>query len=80
MNSVALLEYQQQYGDQKYTSGVFMTEARQWYYVICLPVIGLLVLYYFLSLGGIFALLGPWVIFFAVRLLTKLWDEPFTLL
>ena len=75
MNSVALLDYQQYYVDQKNDTGAFSSEARQWGYVIALPIVGFLILYVFLSLGGVFALLGPWAIFIAARLITSRWDE-----
>jgi hypothetical protein len=75
MNSAALLEYQHYYIDQKNDSGIFTSEAIQWSYVIALPIAGLLILFIFLSLGGVFALLGPWAIFIAARLITSHWDK-----
>src|SRR5258707_9947487 len=38
---------------------------------ICPIVIGLLSLYFFLWMGGVFALVGPWVIFAARVLITR---------
>ena len=35
------------------------------------PIVGLLALVLFLSLGGAFALIGPWAIFVATRVVTK---------
>jgi hypothetical protein len=75
MNSVAFLDYQHYYVDQKNDTGAFSSEARQWGYAIALPIVGLLILYVFLALGGAFALLGPWAIFIATRLITSHWDE-----
>lgn len=75
MNSVALPEYQPYYIDQNEHSGAFTREARQWAYAIVLPIVGLLMLCFFLSLGGVFALLGPWAIFIAARLITYYWDK-----
>lgn len=75
MNSAAFLEYQHYYIDQKKDSGAFTSEVKQWSYAIGLPVVGILFLYFFLSLGGAFALLGPCVIFIAARLITNYWDE-----
>ena len=37
-------------------------ELKQWCIEICSSIIGLLTLFFFLAMGGIFALLGPWVI------------------
>lgn len=37
-------------------------ELNQWCIEICSSIIGLLTLFFFLAMGGIFALLGPWVI------------------
>ena len=75
MNSVAFLEYQQYYVDQKNDTGALSSEAIQWGYVIALPIIGLLILFVFLSLGGAFALLGPWGIFIVTRLMTSRLDK-----
>jgi hypothetical protein len=41
-------------------------EVKQWWSVIALPLVGMLLL-----LQGVFALLGPWVIFVGVKLITK---------
>lgn len=75
MNSVAFLDYQQYYVDQKNDAVTFSSEAKQWGYAIALPIVGLLMLYVFLFLGGAFALVGPWAIFIAARLITSRWDE-----
>lgn len=75
MNSGALLEYQNYYIDQKNYAGIFTSEAIKWAYTITLPIVGLLMLCFFLSLGGIVALLGPLAIFIAARLITRHWDK-----
>jgi hypothetical protein len=75
MNSTALLGYQDYYIDKKNDAGTFTNETIQWGYALALPVVGLLVLYTFLSLGGAFALLGPFAIFIAARLITCYWDK-----
>ena len=75
MNSGALLEYQDYYIDKKNYAAIFSSEAIQWAYAITLPIVGLLMLSFFLSLGGIVALLGPLVIFIAARLITRHWDK-----
>ena len=75
MNSGALLEYQDYYIDKKNYAVIFSSEAIQWAYAITLPIVGLLMLSFFLSLGGIVALLGPLVIFIAARLITRHWDK-----
>jgi hypothetical protein len=74
MNGVAFLDYQHYYVDQKNDTGTFSYEVRQWGYAIALPIIGLLMLYVFLYLGGAVALVGPWAIFIAVRLITSRWN------
>ena len=75
MNSIAFLDYQQYSIDQKNDSSVITGKLIQWGYAIGLPVVGILLLYFFLSLGGAFALLGPWAIFIAARLITCYWDK-----
>ena len=75
MNSVAFLDYQHYYVDQKNDTGAFSNEVRQWGYAIVLPIVGLLILFVFLSLGGAFALLGPWAIFIVTRLITSHWEK-----
>jgi hypothetical protein len=75
MNSGALLEYQHYYIDQKNDAGIFTSEAIKWGYAIALPIAGLLILFIFLSLGGIFAILGPCAIFIAARLITRHWNK-----
>lgn len=71
------LEYQAQSRQQinkQYTDSIFSYQVRQWCYIIMLPVVGLLALALCLSLGGAFALVGPWVMFIAVRVITKRLD------
>lgn len=38
------------------------SELKQWCIAICSSIAGLLALFFFLVMGGIFALVGPWVI------------------
>lgn len=52
-------------------AGLSSYQVRQWCYLIGLPVVGLLALVFCLWLGGAFALVGPWIIFIAVRVITK---------
>ena len=71
------LEYQaqsRQHINKQYTDSIFSYQVRQWCYIIMLPVVGLLALALCLSLGGAFALVGPWVMFIAVRVITKRLD------
>jgi hypothetical protein len=75
MSSVAFLDYQHYAIDQKNDSGAITNNVIQWGYAIGLPVVGILLLCFFLSLGGAFALLGPWAIFIAARLITRYWDK-----
>ena len=75
MNSKTFLEYQDYYIPQKNDAGIFTSEAMQWSYAIALPIAGLLILFIFLSLGGVFAILGPCAIFIAARIITRHWDK-----
>jgi hypothetical protein len=75
MNSVGSLDYQHYYITQKNYAGMFNSEAIQWGYAIALPIIGLLILFTFVSLGGVFAILGPCAIFIAARFITSHWDK-----
>lgn len=75
MNSAAFLKYQDYFINQKNEVRVFNSEVIQWAYALALPVAGFLVLYTFLSLGGVFALLGPWAVFIAAKLITCYWNK-----
>jgi hypothetical protein len=46
-------------------------EVKQWYQLIALPLVGMLLLLFCLLLQGIFAEIAPWVIFVGVKLITK---------
>jgi hypothetical protein len=46
-------------------------EVKQWCLIIALPLVGMLLLLCCFLLQGVFALLGPWVIFVGVKLMTK---------
>jgi len=46
------------------------SEIRQWSITICSIVVGLFALFFFAHMGGMFALVGPWLIL-AVRLLVR---------
>jgi hypothetical protein len=52
-------------------SGLSTHEVKQWWSVIALPLVGMLLLLCCFLLQGVFALLGPWVIFVGVKLITK---------
>lgn len=72
INSVALFEYRQQrINEQPSALREFTHAVKPWCYVAGLPIVGLLALVLFLSLGGAFALIGPWAIFVATRVVTK---------
>jgi hypothetical protein len=43
------------------------SKGKQLYIIVCSTVVGLLVLYLFLMMGGIFAFLAPWVILAGIR-------------
>lgn len=44
---------------------------QQWSMLIGLPLVGLLALAFLLSLGGVFAWVGPWLLFFGISRATK---------
>jgi hypothetical protein len=46
-------------------------EVRQWCQIIALPLVGMLLLLLCFLLQGVFAEIGPWVIFVGVKLITK---------
>ena len=52
-------------------SGLSTHEVKQWWSIIALPLVGMLLLLLCFLLQGVFALLGPWVLFVAVKLITK---------
>lgn len=52
-------------------SALSTQEVNQWWSVIALPLVGMLLLLCCFLLQGVFAQLGPWVIFVAVKLITK---------
>jgi len=59
-------------------SGRSTHEVHQWYQLIALPLVGMLLLLLCLLLQGIFAEIGPLVIFVGVKLITKkLEQQPF---
>ena len=47
------------------------SELKQWCLAVCFVVFGLVALFSFLLMGGIFALLGPWVILAGTLAATK---------
>lgn len=75
MNSAAFLNYQNYAIDQKNDAHLLSNEVIQWAYVLALPIVGLLMLCFFISLGGTFAFLGPWAIFIVARLITRYCDK-----
>ena len=46
-------------------------EIKQWGMLIALPIVGLLLLLLCFLLQGIFAVVGPWMIFLGVKLISK---------
>ena len=62
MSSVAFLDYQHYAIDQKNDSGAITNNVIQWGYAIGLPVVGILLLCFFLSLGGAKYWDGIWVV------------------
>jgi hypothetical protein len=62
---------------QERRTGSFSLSARDevegWGMIIVSIALGLLALGFFLALGGIFALVGPWMVFAAVQLVRQQW-------
>ena len=52
-------------------SGLSIHEIGQWCIIIALPMVGMLLL-----LQGVFAWIGPWVIFVGMKLITKKLEKP----
>ena len=52
-------------------SDLVLHEAKQWCCIIALPVVGMLLLLLCLLMQGVFAEIGPWVLFIAAKLITK---------
>jgi hypothetical protein len=52
-------------------SGRSIHEVQQWCIIITLPLVGMLLLLVCLLLQGVFAEIGPWVLFVGVKLITK---------
>lgn len=52
-------------------SGLSTHEIKQWCLLIALPLVDMLLLLLCFLLQGVFAALGPWVIFAGVKLVTK---------
>ena len=75
MNSAAFIDYQGYAEDKKNDSSLLTKEVIKWAYALALPIVGILMLCLLLSLGDAFALLGPWGIFIAVRLITHCYDK-----
>jgi len=46
-------------------------EIKQWFMLIALPMIGILLLLLCFLLQGIFAIIGPWVILIGVKLINR---------
>ena len=57
-------------------SGLSIPEIGQWCIIIALPLVGMLLLLCCLLLQGVFAAIGPWVIFVGVKLITKKLEKP----
>lgn len=75
-NKLLLLENRKQHAinAQPYASRQYTCELKFWCYIVGLPVAGMLALVLFLALGGVFALVGPWAILVATRILVKRLD------
>ncbi|MFL5628728.1 MAG: hypothetical protein ACJ788_24370 [Ktedonobacteraceae bacterium] len=43
----------------------------RWSMIICATILGILALFLFLSLGGMYAIIGPWLVFAGTVVMTK---------
>jgi hypothetical protein len=57
--------------DTRFGSRTSDDELTHWCIDICSSVIGLFTLFFFLAMGGIFALVGPWLIFVVIHLVRQ---------
>ena len=71
MNSTTFARYQPYSSQKSDASTFFSSEVKHWCYLIGLPIVGLLALLCFLSLGGVFAVVGPWLILAGVKMYTR---------
>jgi hypothetical protein len=71
IKSIALVTYKQPGLEGRSIPVKLSNEIKHWFFVMSLPVIGLLALTFFLSLGGTFAICGSLAIFVVVKLLNK---------
>ena len=75
MNSTAFFNYQNYTIDQKNDASLLSNQVIQWAFALALPLVGFLMLCFFLSLGGTFAFLGPSAIFIVARLIPGCWEK-----
>jgi hypothetical protein len=71
INTLSLFQQSRKSNQAWHISDLALHEAKQWCSVIALPVVGMLLLLLCLLLQGIFAEIGPWVLFIGVKLITK---------
>jgi hypothetical protein len=71
IKSIALVTYKQHSLEGRRIPIKLSNEIKHWCFVMSLPIIGLLALTFFLSLGGAFAICGSLAIFAVVKLLNK---------
>ena len=71
IKSTAFITYKQHSLEGRRIPTQLSNEIKHWCFVMSLPIIGLLALTFFLSLGGTFAICGSLAIFAAVKLLNK---------
>jgi len=57
--------------DTRFGSRTSGNELTHWCIDICSSVIGLFTLFFFLAMGGIFALVGPWLILVVIHLVRQ---------
>jgi hypothetical protein len=58
--------------DTRFGSRTSDNELTHWCIDICSSVIGLFALFFFLAMGGIFALVGPWLILVVIHVVRQM--------
>jgi hypothetical protein len=71
INRTSLYQYASKEVESHSGSTVSNGYTMGWSMILCAIILGVLALFFFLSLGGMFAVVGPWLIFVATVAMTK---------
>ena len=71
INRTSLYQYASKEVQGRSGSTVSNEYTMRWSMILCAIILGILALFLFLSLGGMFAVVGPWLIFAATVVMTK---------